>query len=97
MFFVGGTSLRLTNKGAEQICFTLMDRQRRRVSCIAHGVSISPEIFTEGKELVLFYAVGQAGLRNNPGSVWLYGDSYVLSLGSVPLPRGPIEDIRLLS
>ena len=93
---VGERRERLTNKGAGQICFTLMDRQRRTVACIAHDVSVSQEMFTEGRELVLFYAVGQEGLRNTPGAVWIFGDSYVLSLGSVFLPGAAIEEIRLV-
>ena len=103
---VGETRERLTNKGDEQICFTLMDRQRRTVACIAHDVSVDSELFTEGKELVMFYAVGQEGLqktvgqegpRKNPGSIWIFSDSYVLLLGSVVLPGAPNEEIRLMS
>ena len=102
---VGETWERLTNKGDDQICFTLMDRQHRSVACIAHAVSCSSELFTEGKELVVFYARGQEGLqktvgpegsRKTPGSIWIFGDSYVLSLGSVCLPGVPIEEIALL-
>ena len=94
---VGEKRPRLTNKGAEQICFTLMDRQRRTVACTAHDVSFSSNLITEGMELVIFYAVGQEGLRKTPGSVWIFGDSYVLSLGSVVLPGVPTEEIRLIS
>ena len=51
---VGEHRERLTNKGTEQICFTLMDRQRRTVAGIAHDVSISSDTFTEGMEIVFF-------------------------------------------
>ena len=94
---VGERRERLTSKGAEQICFTLMDRQRRTVACIAHDVSVSSEMFTEGNELVMYDAVGQEGLRKTPGSVWIFSDSYVLSLGSMFLPGAPNEEIRLMS
>ena len=103
---VGQKWERLTNKGDDQICFTLMDRQHRSVACIAHAVSCSSELFTEGKELVVFYARGQEGLqktvgaqssRKTPGNVWLFGDSYVLQIASVSLPGVPTEEIRLMS
>ena len=94
---VGETRERMTNKGADQILFTLMDRQRRSVSCIAHDVSFDAEVFSEGQEVVIFYAVAQEDLRNTPGSVWIYGNSYVHSLGSVFLPGTASEEIRLLS
>ena len=94
---VGEPRERLTNKGAEQICFTLMDRQRRTVACIAHDVSISSDTFAEGKEIVIFYASGQEGLRKTPGSVWIFSGSYVLSLGSALLPGVSSEEIRLVS
>ena len=92
---VGEHRERLTNKGTEQICFTLMDRQRRTVACIAHDVSISSDTFTEGMEIVILYATGQEGLRKAPGSVWIFSGSYVLSLGSVLLPGVSSEEIRL--
>ena len=93
---VGEKSDRLTNSGAEQIIFTLMDRQRRTVPCIAHNVSADPEMFTEGTELLLFYAVGTEGLKKTPGSVWIFSDSYVFSTGSISLPGAPIEEIILM-
>ena len=74
-----------------------MDRQRRAVACIAHDVSISSDLFMEGTELVIFYAVGQEGLKKALGSVWIFGDSYVLSFGSVLLPDVPSEEIRWMS
>lgn len=93
---VGEKRERLTNNGAEQISFTIMDRQHRSVPCIAHNVSASPDMFTEGTELLLFYAVGTEGLKKSPGSVWIYADSYVFSTGSIFLPGAPIEEIRLM-
>ena len=71
--------------------------QRRTVACIAHDVSVSSDMFTEGKELAIVYAVGQESLNKGPGSVWIFGDSYVHSLGSVFLPDDPSEEIRLMS
>ena len=87
----------MTNKGAEQIAFTLMDRQRRTVACIAHDVSISSDTFAEGKEIVIVYASGQEGLRKTPGSVWIFSGIYVLSLGSALFPSVSSEEIRLVS
>ena len=93
---VGEKRERITTKGAEQLCFNLMDRQRRTVACIAHDVSVSLETFKEGTELVIFYASGQEGIRKTPGNVWIYPDSYVLSLGAVVLPGVPSEEVRLM-
>ena len=94
---VGERRVRLTNTCAEQICFTLMDRQRRTVACIAHDVSISQETFTGGAELVLFYVVGQEWLRKAPGAVWIFHDSYVLLIKSILLPGTPIDKTHLMS
>ena len=80
---VGEKHVRYTVKGAEQICFTLMDRHRRTVPCIAHDVSFGEAMFTEGKELVIFYGV--KGLKRNPGSVFIYPSGYVLSLFTTEL------------
>ena len=94
---VGEHRERLTNKGTEQICFTLMDRQRRTVACIAHDVSISSDTFAEGMEIIFVYATGQEGLRKTPGRVWIGSGSYVLSLGSAVFPSVSHEAIRLVS
>ena len=96
---VGESRERLTGKGEEQICFHLMDRQRRSVACIAHGLSVDPEMFKEGQELVMFYAVGRDGFKKGPGSIWLFNSSYVLALGSFFffLPGSPIEEVTFTS
>ena len=60
------------------------------------NVSVDPEMFTEGTELLLFYAVGTEGLKKSPGSVWIYSDCYVFSTGSIFLPGAPIEEVRLM-
>ena len=94
---VGNVTERMTNKGAEQICFSLMDRQRRTVSSIAHDVFVNKEVFAEGMELNLFYVVGQEGLRKTPGSIWIYSSSYIFSMGSIFLPGESVEEIRLIT
>ena len=94
---VGERRVRVTNKSADRVCFTLMDRHRRTVACIAHDVSIDQDIFTEGAELVPFHIVGQEGLRKAPGAVWMYHDSYVIFLRSIPLPGRATEEVLLLS
>ena len=91
---VGQADQRVTQKGVEQIGFSLMDRQRRSVQCLAHDVSVDPEIFTEGTEVMIFYAVAMAG-RNSEGSIWLYSDSYIMRVGRALLPGTPIEEIRI--
>ena len=93
---VGEISERVTAKGQEQIKFTLMDRQRRSVNCIAHDASVNKDIFAAGSELVIFNAIGIEGLKKAPGSVWIYGDSYVLRVGPAVLPGTPLEEVRLI-
>ena len=94
---VGEISERVTAKGQEQIRFTLMDRFRRSVNCIAHDTSANKDIFAVGSELVIFNAVGTEGLKKAPGSVWIYGDSYVMRVRTAVLPGLPREEIRLTS
>ena len=92
---IGEQQKRLTNIGIEQICFPIMDRQRQTVTCIPHDVSINSDTFTQGMEIMIYYAIGQKVLRKTAGSVWIFSGLYVLSLGSVLLCGVSIEEIRL--
>lgn len=94
---IGNTTERTTTKGVEQISFYLMDRYKRSVPCIAHDVVFPAEVFKEGREVAIFYAMIQEGLRNGPGNVWIYSSSYVVVLGNTFLPGAPIDEVCLRS
>ena len=89
----GETSERTTSKGAEQICFSLMDVNKRTVSCVGHDIPFPVTLFKAGMEVAIFYASVQEGLRNGPGNVWVYSNSYIVFLGSKVLPGIPIEAV----
>ena len=86
---------RITSKGADQICFSLMDTNKRTVACIAHDVLYPSEDFTAGKEVALYCVTIQEGIRNSPGSVWIYSNSYIVFLGTTFLPGVAVEAVLL--
>ena len=91
----GSASEKTTNKGAEQIIFQLLDTNRRSIPCIAHDTGLSLDEFKEGKEVALFYVEVRAGLWNSSGNIWLYDNSYMLTLGQKVLPGVAVEEIFL--
>ena len=92
---IGDIRDRLTSDDIYQISFTLMDEQNRTLTCIAHDVAFTKDFFTEGKELILFYAVGQQGSRKTPGHLRILETSYVFSTEATLEPGAPIEEICL--
>ena len=79
-----------------QLSFTLMDRMRRSVAVIAHGDAANPDICQHGADIVIFHAAAQEGLRQSPGSVWIYADAIVMKLGMHTLCGSPIEEVNLV-
>ena len=86
---------RTTSKGAEQICFSLMDGNKRTVSCIGHDIIFPPELFESGMEVALFCATVQEGIRKGTGNVWVYSTSYIVFLGNKGIPEVPIEAVSI--
>ena len=86
---------RTTSKGAEQVCFELMDANKRSVPCIGHNILFPAESFTAGMEVALFCVTVQEGLRNGQGSVWIYSTSYIVFLGNKVLPGIPIDTVSI--
>ena len=86
---------RTTSKGAEQICFSLMDGNKRTVSCIGHEIPFPSESFQPGMEIALFCATVQEGIRKGTGNVWVYAISYIVFLGNKGIPEAPIEAISI--
>ena len=62
---------------------------------MAHDLGVSSEMFAAGKELVIYYAQGQEGLRKTPGALWIYSGSYIVALCSVTLLGLRSEEIFL--
>ena len=91
----GSAEEKITSKGDEQIHFSLMDTNRRTVTCIAHDVGYPKKDFEEGREIALYAVTIQEGIRNGPGSVWIYSNSYMVFLGITFLPGSPLEAVPL--
>ena len=91
----GTASEKVTAKGVEQVLFQLLDTNQRSITCIAHNAGISLEEFKDGTEVALFYAEVKAGLHNGSGNIWLYDNSYMLTIGQKFLPGSSIEEIFL--
>ena len=91
----GSASEKTTNKGVEQVIFQLLDTNRRSIPCIAHGTGLSLDEFKDGKEVALFYVEVKPGLWNNSGNLWLYENSYMLTMGQKVLPGSAVEEIFL--
>ena len=94
---MGESVERTTSKGAEQICFSLMDANKRTVSCIGHEISFPAELFKEGAEVALFGVTVQEGIRNGSGNIWIYSTSYVAFLGNRILPGTAMEAVVIRS
>ena len=94
---MGESVERTTSKGAEQICFSLMDANKRTVPCIGHEISFPKELFKEGAEVALFGVTVQEGIRNGSGNIWIYSTSYVAFLGNRILPGTAMEAVVLKS
>ena len=91
----GSASEKTTNKGVEQVIFQLLDTNRRSIPCIAHDTGLSLDEFKDGKEVALFYVEVKAGLWNNSGNLWLYENSYMLTMGQKFLLGSAVEEIFL--
>ena len=55
----------------------MQDGNGKYVSCCAHGRHAENEDIQERSTVVLFFAVAQTGLNNNPGYLWLYNETHV--------------------
>ena len=60
--------------------FRLQDAQGRDVRCMALGRHAGNPAFVLGNMIVLYFVVGQEGLSNGPGQLWVYDESHVMVL-----------------
>ena len=61
--------------------FKLHDRSGKSVSCMAFGRHAENEILSEGAEVVVYFAVAQAGIRGEDGHLWIYDLSHIVLRG----------------
>ena len=69
-----------SQNGNQMQAFRLQDAQGRYVRCMALGRHAGNPALVLGNMIVLYFVVGQEGLSNGPGQLWVYDESHVMVL-----------------
>ena len=94
---VGEVEERITQKGEDQIHFSLMDRFKRTVHCITHNAAVTKDVLADGTHIAFFYVNFRDGLKENNGSLWIYNTTYALVTGKSFLAGTALEEVLLRS
>ena len=68
--------------GTPMTAFELLDAQGQQVECVAHGRHAEASWLCASTEVVVYFAVAQAGRDGRDGSLWLYSSAHVVILNN---------------
>jgi len=64
--------------------FRLQDYNGKYVQCVAFGRHVDNMHLSDKNEVVLYFATALAGRGSSPGQLWMYDESHIVKLSSVP-------------
>ena len=88
---VGGETI--SQNGNSMRSFRLQDSTSKSVHCMAFDRHADNPALKEGNMIVLYFATGLPGMRNNPGALWMYNESHIVLVRSgcrVPPSAGEV-------
>jgi len=82
---ISNTQEETTSQSGEAMkAFRLQDYNGKYVQCIAFGRHVDNTHLSDRNEVVLYFATALAGRASSPGQLWMYNESHIVKLSTVP-------------